>query len=358
VVDQFDQSGGASTDGDDDDEFDDEFNEADAEEEEEQLRKGSGGRKGRKGARRSGGCVPQKPSPATTASGGSGANKQQQRGLHNDAQAHLQAQQQGRVITSNDNTSGGSHGAAVARPSVLPHGQVGRPRNYAGDPELDTLGEEDRRRLKRRIANRESARRVRQKRQEMIDEMQMKITALSHQNARVLAAFANSEQQRQSLQNNLAIVSERFAIKLQEDNKIFMEHAAMRWALQLHGINLNDVVADYAKHNEQQREQINGGNNIENGNYNTTTTNPAAAALATRACSLLQRPGSGGAGNGASAFNSTQPMFSAFSAPMNITQPATSAAAAAAAAAAATDAMLPPVTTAGMAPTLNGYNMS
>ena len=51
-----------------------------------------------------------------------------------------------------------------------------------GDPEADDLNDDDKRRIKRRIANRESARRVRQKRQELMEEQQAKvgITASHH----------------------------------------------------------------------------------------------------------------------------------------------------------------------------------
>ena len=44
-----------------------------------------------------------------------------------------------------------------------------------GDPEADGMNKEDKRRIKRRIANRESTRRVRQKRQELMEELQAKV---------------------------------------------------------------------------------------------------------------------------------------------------------------------------------------
>ena len=53
---------------------------------------------------------------------------------------------------------------------------MGRPITYKGDPESNNLTEEERRRIKRRIANRESARRVRQKRQDLMDELQMNVS--------------------------------------------------------------------------------------------------------------------------------------------------------------------------------------
>jgi len=52
--------------------------------------------------------------------------------------------------------------------------KVGRPIMHKGDPDDPTLTEKERRRIKRRIANRESARRVRYRRQEELEEMQLK----------------------------------------------------------------------------------------------------------------------------------------------------------------------------------------
>ncbi|KAL4528201.1 hypothetical protein Ndes2437B_g00302 [Nannochloris sp. 'desiccata'] len=358
----FDQDGDL-TDEFDDDDLEDEYNEAD--EEEDKLEGGKSASRRRSGRR----SRPSKASsPSTTAAagggggGGSTRGEQQQRD-GNDTQAGFQAQQeqqyQGRTITSNRNDNENNDGGY----SMLPVGQVGRPRGYAGDPDLSSLGEEDRRRLKRRIANRESARRVRAKRQEMVDELQQKITALSHQNARLLAHIATAEQSRQSIQGQLSMVRERFAMKLQENNNLLTECAALRHALQEKGINPADAIADLVKHAHQQQQQQANGNH-------SNSVNDAANAIA-RASSLLQA-GGGGGGNGinggasaffSSAFNSlpcsTQATLHAFSAPMNInTQPVTSAVEAAAAAAAAAAAILPPVTSAGMAPTLTGFNLS
>ncbi len=55
-----------------------------------------------------------------------------------------------------------------------PKKKVGRPITYNGDPNAPELTEAERRKVKRRIANRESARRVQQRRKEMIDELQHK----------------------------------------------------------------------------------------------------------------------------------------------------------------------------------------
>ena len=54
--------------------------------------------------------------------------------------------------------------------------KVGRPIAYKGDPNAPSLTEAERRRIKRRIANRESARRVRARRQGSLEELQVKVT--------------------------------------------------------------------------------------------------------------------------------------------------------------------------------------
>ncbi len=55
--------------------------------------------------------------------------------------------------------------------------KVGRPITYKGDPEAADLTEDERRRIKRRIANRESARRVRQKRHDLMEDLQANVSA-------------------------------------------------------------------------------------------------------------------------------------------------------------------------------------
>ena len=67
--------------------------------------------------------------------------------------------------------------AALVQDWIKPKKKVGRPITYNGDPNAPELTEVERRKVKRRIANRESARRVQQRRKEMIDELQHKVTS-------------------------------------------------------------------------------------------------------------------------------------------------------------------------------------
>ena len=53
--------------------------------------------------------------------------------------------------------------------------KLGRPVTFKGDPESSQLSDKERKRIKRRIANRESARRVRQKRQVLMEELHCKV---------------------------------------------------------------------------------------------------------------------------------------------------------------------------------------
>jgi len=66
-------------------------------------------------------------------------------------------------------------GMPVLQNCIKPKKKVGRPITYNGDPNAPELTEGERRKVKRRIANRESARRVQQRRKEMIDELQHKV---------------------------------------------------------------------------------------------------------------------------------------------------------------------------------------
>jgi hypothetical protein len=56
--------------------------------------------------------------------------------------------------------------------------KVGRPIAYTGDPNDPNLKEEDRRRVRRRIANRESARRVRLRRLRELEEANNKVLCI------------------------------------------------------------------------------------------------------------------------------------------------------------------------------------
>lgn len=119
-----------------------------------------------------------------------------------------------------------------------------RPLSFQSDEVIEEgrgLTEDERRRLKRRIANRESARRVRQKRAEMLEELQQKCTALTQQNARLLAHIANGEHQRQSLQSQVAVLRERLLSKAAENNGMHGEIAALRKVLLEKGVNPAEV---------------------------------------------------------------------------------------------------------------------
>ena len=57
--------------------------------------------------------------------------------------------------------------------------KLGRPVTFRGDPESSQLSDGERKRIKRRIANRESARRVRHKRQVLMEELHCKVSPSS-----------------------------------------------------------------------------------------------------------------------------------------------------------------------------------
>lgn len=57
--------------------------------------------------------------------------------------------------------------------------RAGRPITYNGDPDAKNLTEGERRKVKRRIANRESARRVQARRAGTLEELQIKVRPVS-----------------------------------------------------------------------------------------------------------------------------------------------------------------------------------
>jgi hypothetical protein len=58
--------------------------------------------------------------------------------------------------------------------------KVGRPISYCGDPDSPDLTPSERRRILRRIANRESARRVRSRRQELLEDLSNQVHSPPH----------------------------------------------------------------------------------------------------------------------------------------------------------------------------------
>lgn len=129
-----------------------------------------------------------------------------------------------------------------------------------------SLSEAERRKLKRRIANRESARRVRQKKQEMLEELQMKCTALTQQNARLLAAAANVETQRQDAVRRMETF-EHHMISLTKENVALKSHKSILTdALKAHNISAEAIlekqatkVEDAQKRTEKELQKIVNG---------------------------------------------------------------------------------------------------
>ena len=72
--------------------------------------------------------------------------------------------------------------------------KVGRPIAYRGDPNAMSLTDTERRRIKRRIANRESARRVRARRQGILEELEVEVSyACSIQQSTTLSCAFNAD---------------------------------------------------------------------------------------------------------------------------------------------------------------------
>lgn len=80
---------------------------------------------------------------------------------------------------------------------------------------------EEERKLKRRAINRESARRLRQKRRDLIEGLQQQCTLLAEQNAHLMAHSAKFEQQHRLMVAQMAVLRQRFVNKAVE-NKVLI----------------------------------------------------------------------------------------------------------------------------------------
>lgn len=111
--------------------------------------------------------------------------------------------------------------------------KVGRPIAYRGDPNAPELTEQERRRIKRRIANRESARRVRHKRQEELEDMQIKMEQIQAQNSHLQQHATNVKDQKEMLNFQLHEVEQKYEKTCIENKQLAIEIQALRQSLQL-----------------------------------------------------------------------------------------------------------------------------
>ncbi|KAL0019558.1 hypothetical protein WJX79_001231 [Trebouxia sp. C0005] len=88
--------------------------------------------------------------------------------------------------------------------------KVGRPITYNGDPNAPELTEAERRKVKRRIANRESARRVQQRRKEMIDELQHKLIYIQHHHHHLMQHLSKLELEKGQLYGHLTDLKQKW----------------------------------------------------------------------------------------------------------------------------------------------------
>jgi hypothetical protein len=111
--------------------------------------------------------------------------------------------------------------------------RVGRPVAYQGDPDAPELSEKERRRIKRRIANRESAQRVRHRRQEELEEMQLKMDQVMEENSQLRSQVEGNLQQRNQLANELGDMRGKFQTMAANNVNMDAKVQALRQSLQL-----------------------------------------------------------------------------------------------------------------------------
>ena len=111
--------------------------------------------------------------------------------------------------------------------------KVGRPIAYCGDPNSPDLTPAERRRIKRRIANRESARRVRARRQDTIEEMAIKARQMEDQNAQLASQASAVEHQHAAMMAQLGEFNQRLHQTNFENEQLAKEISSLRDAVQV-----------------------------------------------------------------------------------------------------------------------------
>ncbi|BDA47047.1 probable bZIP transcription factor 11 at N-terminal half [Coccomyxa sp. Obi] len=234
----------------------------------------------------------------------------------------------GEGMTGGTSNGGGGDSAEKKR--------VGRPIAYKGDPNSPNLTEEERRRIKRRIANRESARRVRQKRQDVMEELQVKINALQAQNQRLMAHVGEVEAHKSMLTGQVTALRNKWTTASSDNMRLQAELGTLHKSLQMQQANLEllrgsagaAAPGPLAPGTPTAAEMFGniaafyGLPNSGAGTASTPATTTAAAAPAAASAPAAAGPGIGGSGgggvgisafsnNGPSAFSPIQPLHSA-----------------------------------------------
>lgn len=104
---------------------------------------------------------------------------------------------------------GGGSGSGATTATGEPRRRIGRPIAYTGDPDAQHLTEIERRHIKRRIANRESARRVRRKRQNALEDMKERLEQVQEHTLMLSARLQQAERERVQLVQELCEMRRR-----------------------------------------------------------------------------------------------------------------------------------------------------
>ncbi|CAL8468138.1 g7677 [Coccomyxa elongata] len=106
--------------------------------------------------------------------------------------------------------------------------KVGRPIAYCGDPDSPDLTPAERRRIKRRIANRESARRVRARRQDLIEEMAIRAEEMEKHNNTLATHASAIEGQHTAMLRQMAEYNARLQATAVQNDALQREIAQLR----------------------------------------------------------------------------------------------------------------------------------
>ncbi|KAK9802899.1 hypothetical protein WJX73_003452 [Symbiochloris irregularis] len=107
-------------------------------------------------------------------------------------------------------------------------GRVGRPILYRGDPEAPHLSDGERRKIKRRIANRESARRVREKKQETSEHLQTEMDELRTYVTAMEDHVEETDQKHAQSLSHLQDVEARLCVAEANTSRLQAENAGLR----------------------------------------------------------------------------------------------------------------------------------
>lgn len=188
---------------------------------------------GHKEVSNSGPAAPQHPMEQEEAPAGSSSGEDSDAEPEDDvdfdnSEEYASRKQESRATGMASRRSGRKRKAGPSEGVAKQRKKVGRPITYNGDPNSPNLTEEERRKVKRRIANRESARRVQQRRKEIIEDLQIKLQHEQSHYRQLMSHLATVEKEKEALGAQVEAAQSQWTRHVADNRRLVAEVQQLR----------------------------------------------------------------------------------------------------------------------------------